>query len=62
MSKYDRSLTGVWDWKEQLYAEVKDFDAKEYASKIRKDAESILADSHVQLTAISLPEKRGKVA
>lgn len=62
MKKYDRSLTEVWEWKEEVYREVKDLNAKGYIDKIRKDADKTLSAGQIKLTPVFLKEKRHKVA
>ena len=62
MRKYDKSLIEIWEWKEKVYHEAKDLDAKKYVDKIRTEADKILADSQIKLKAISLKEKQQKVA
>ena len=62
MRHYDKSLIEVWDWKEKVYREVKYLTAEEYVEKIRKEAESSLLDSHIQLTPVVLKDKHHKVA
>ncbi len=62
MRKYDKSLIEVWEWKEKVYNDVKDLDAKEYVRKIKNDADKILTESQIKLKAISQKEKYQKVA
>lgn len=61
MRKYDKSLTEVWEWKEEVYREVKDLSAKEYIDKVRKDADKALSGSQIKLMPFFLKEKRHKV-
>jgi hypothetical protein len=49
MKSYDRSLEEVWEWKEQVYEQVKGFSPAEYIDKIGKDAGSILNEYGVTL-------------
>lgn len=62
MRKYDKSLVEVWEWKDKVYQDVKDLDDKEYADKVRHDAEKILTDSRITLKTISAKKKHQKVA
>jgi hypothetical protein len=62
MKTYDKSLTEVWEWKEGVYRETKGLCAKDYIRKTTKDADSVLSESHIELTPISLSRKREKVA
>ncbi|MBI5195286.1 MAG: hypothetical protein HZA10_03070 [Nitrospirae bacterium] len=62
MKKYDKSLIEVWEWKEKVYHDVKDLDAKEYVRKIKNDADKILAKNQIRLKAVSQKEKYQKVA
>jgi hypothetical protein len=45
----DRSLEEVWEWKEQVYQQVKGFTAAEYIEKISKDARAVLNEHGVKL-------------
>ena len=49
MKSYDRSLEEVWEWKEQVYQQVKGFTAAEYIEKIGKDAKAVLSEYGVKL-------------
>jgi len=49
MKIYDRSLEEVWEWKEQVYEQLKEFTPAEYIEKIGKDAVSILNEYGVTL-------------
>lgn len=62
MKRYDKSLVEVWEWKEQVYRDVKDLPPNEYLKKIKTDAEKILSESHINLNPISLIEKHRKAA
>jgi len=62
MRTYDKSLTEVWEWKEGVYRETKGLSAKDYIHKMTKDADSVLSESHIELTPISFSRKREKVA
>lgn len=62
MKKYDKSLIEVWEWKDKVYRNVKDLNAKEYVDKIKSDADTILANSKIKLKSILLKEKHQKVA
>jgi len=39
--KVDKSLQEVWDWKDKVYQETKDFSMKETADHIHKGAEQL---------------------
>lgn len=62
MKRYDKSLVEVWEWKEQVYRDVKDLPPNEYLKKIKKDAEKILSESHINLNPIARSEKHRKAA
>jgi len=62
MKRYDKSLTEVWDWKEQVYQDVKGLTVQDYLEKLRRDAERILSENQVKLTQISLKKDLQKVA
>lgn len=62
MRKYDKSLIEVWEWKDKVYQDVKDLDAKGYTDKIRHDAEKILTNRQITLKTISAKKKHQKVA
>ena len=62
MRTYDKSLIEVWDWKESVYREAKGLSATDYIRKMTKDADTILSESHIELTPISSSRKREKVA
>ena len=49
MKIYDRSLEEVWEWKEQVYQQVKGFTPTEYIEKIGKDARAVLNEHGVKL-------------
>lgn len=61
MSKYDKSLTDVWHWKESVYQDVKDLTPKEYIDKIKYDADQILKENSIELEAIPAEEDRRKI-
>ena len=52
MKKYNKSLIEVWEWKNNVYQDVKNLTAKEYIEKIKSDAETILLEEHIKLTTI----------
>ena len=58
MENENKSLVEVWKWKEEIYAEVKDLDTREYLEKLRKDAEKFLLSNGISLAAVSLVEKK----
>ena len=62
MRTYDKSLTEVWEWKESVYSEAKGLSATDYIRKMTKDADTILSESHIELTPIPSSGKRQKVA
>lgn len=62
MKRYDKSLVEVWEWKEQVYRDVKDLPPNEYLKKIKTDAEKILSESRINLNPISLIGKHHKAA
>jgi len=49
MQKYDKSLIEVWEWKEQVYQELKDLTDQEIIEKIRKNADKMLLESKMEL-------------
>jgi len=61
MKKYDKSLSEVWDWKEQVYQDVKGLTAQDYIEKLKRDAERIFSENHVKLNPISLKKELQKV-
>jgi len=62
MKRYDKSLIEVWEWKENIYREVKDLAPSEYVKKIKNDAEKILSDNHINLNTVAISEKHRKAA
>ncbi|MDP2211513.1 MAG: hypothetical protein Q8J63_07250 [Candidatus Aquicultor sp.] len=60
MSKYDKSLTEVWKWKESVYQDVKDLTPKEFIDKIKRDADQVLKESAIELETIPAKEDRRK--
>jgi hypothetical protein len=62
MKRYDKSLTEVWDWKEQVYKDIKGLTTQDYLEKLKQDAERILSENHVKLTPISIKKELQKVA
>jgi hypothetical protein len=62
MKKYDKSLTEVWDWKEQVYQDVKGLTVQDYLEKLRQDAEKILSENHVKLAPVFFKKELQKVA
>ena len=60
MRKYDKSLMEVWQWKEDVYEDVKDLNNNEYIEKIRCNADKILSGSAIKLTPISLKKEHQK--
>lgn len=52
MKKYDKSLVEVWEWKEQVYQDVKDLSPQEYIAKLRRDADKLLAKHKIKLTVV----------
>jgi len=62
MKRYDKSLMEVWRWKEQVYQDVKGLATEEYLEKVRRDAQRILSENHVELNPISLKKGLQKVA
>lgn len=61
MSKYDKSLTEVWKWKEVVYQDVKDLAPKAYIDKIKHDADQILKENSIELETIPATEDRRKI-
>ena len=59
---YDKSLTEVWEWKENIYQDVKNLSAEKYIEKIKSNAESMLTERRIQLTTVSTKKERQKVA
>ena len=57
MKKYDKSLTEVWEWKERVYQDVKGLATVDYLEKVRRDAEKVLSENHVELPPISLKKE-----
>jgi hypothetical protein len=49
MKIYDRSLEEVWEWKEQVYEQVKGCTPAEYIEKIGTDAKAVLNEHVVKL-------------
>lgn len=62
MKRYDKSLTEVWEWKERVYRDVKGLATEDYLEKVRRDAEKVLSENHVELTPISLKKELQGVA
>ena len=62
MKRYDKSLTEVWDWKDQVYQDVKGLTTQDYLEKLRRDAERILSENEVKLSSISVKKELQKVA
>ena len=62
MRIYDRSLEEVWEWKEQVYQQVKGFTPAEYIEKIGKDARAILNEHGVKLCVAHRNGKRSSNA
>jgi hypothetical protein len=62
MTKYDRSLTEVWEWKDAVCGEMNGLTAREYADRVKNDADSTLIADHIELVTLSMAEKREKVA
>ena len=52
MRMYDRSLEEVWEWKEQVYLQVKGFTPAEYIEKVGKDARAVLNEHGVKLRVV----------
>lgn len=61
MSKYDKSLTDVWDWKESVYKDIKDLTPKEYIDKIKHNADRVLKENAIELETIPAIEERRKI-
>lgn len=61
MSKYDKSLTEVWKWKENVYQDVKGLTSKEMIGKIEHDADKILKEHSIELETIPPKEDRRKI-
>jgi hypothetical protein len=57
MRKYDKSLMEVWQWKEDVYEDVKDLNNNEYIEKIRCNADKILSENTIKLTPIYLKKE-----
>lgn len=49
MQKNDKSLIEVWEWKEQVYQELKDLTDQEIIEKIGKNANKLLLESKIEL-------------
>ena len=49
MKIYDRSLEEVWEWKEQVYEQLKGFTPAEYLEKIGTDARAVLNEHGIKL-------------
>jgi hypothetical protein len=62
MKKYDKSLIEVWEWKNNVYQDVKNLTAKEYIEKIKSDAETILLEEHIKLTTIIFKRKHQNIS
>ena len=61
MRNYDKSLIEVWEWKEKVYHDVKNYNAKEYVEKVRNDADKILSDGGIKLASISFKKAHQKI-
>lgn len=53
MKKYDDSLKEVWNWKEEVYNDLKDLKTNELIDKIKKSADKILSDNSIRLSTVS---------
>jgi hypothetical protein len=58
MRKYDRSLEEVWDWKEKVYQEVKDFTPSEYLKKLDCDAGLLMLLHGIKLRTVRREDMR----
>jgi hypothetical protein len=61
MRKYDKSLIEVWEWKEEVYQDVKDLTAKEYIEKVKNNADKIFSESGIKLKPISLNKEHQRI-
>jgi hypothetical protein len=52
MKRCDRSLEEVWEWKEQVYQDVKELTPAGYLAKISKDADVLLKDHGLNLRTV----------
>jgi hypothetical protein len=53
MRKYDKSLIEVWEWKEQVYQDVKNLSTEEYIEKIKNDTDKMLSEKGIKLIPVS---------
>lgn len=52
IERYDRSLEEVWEWKEQVYHELKDLSPAEYIAKITLDGKRLLDEQGITLRTV----------
>jgi hypothetical protein len=62
MRTYDKSLTEVWEWKDEIYGETKGLSTEDLIKRIKEGADTALSKNRVDLVSTSLPDKRKKVA
>jgi hypothetical protein len=55
---YDRSLEEVWEWKEQVYQQIKGFTHAEYIEKVGRDARAVLNEHGVKLRLVQRANMR----
>lgn len=58
MNKYDDSLVEVWDWKEKVYQEIKDFTPSEYLEKLDCDAGLLMRLHGIKLRTVRREDMR----
>lgn len=58
MRKNDRSLEEVWEWKEKVYQEAKDFTPSEYLEKLNNDGELLMRLHGLKLKTVRREEMR----
>ena len=55
--KFDKSLQEVWDWKEKVYQDTKDFSIKELLKNIHDGAEAIRQKYGLKLKKLQFVSK-----
>jgi vacuolar-type H+-ATPase subunit E/Vma4 len=62
MSKYDKSLVEVWEWRQKVHDELKGLTNEEYVKRVREQADTILAKYNIKLKRVETNKDHQKIA
>jgi len=59
MNKFDKSLTEVWQWKEEVFKDFTGLKSRDIVKRFKSDANKILSGASIKLQTVPVRKLKG---